>query len=82
MMFVNMRKIAAIATLFAACLSPVSSAQEQATPPVIKASPQSVDCFFPKDATAAVLCSVRLHLTPSPGCLIRVRAENMRLSAP
>ena len=82
MMFVNMRKTAAIATLFAACLSPVSSAQEQAAAPVIKASPQSVDCFFPKDATAAVLCSVRLHLTPSPGCLIRVRAENMRPERP
>lgn len=42
---------------------------------IVKASPQSVECFFPDQDDDAVLCTVRVHLTPAPGHVIRTRND-------
>ncbi len=49
--------------------------QAQADERTVKASPQSVECFFPEKDNDAVLCTVRVHLTPAPGHIIRTRNE-------
>ena len=49
--------------------------QAQANERIVKASPQSVECFFPDQNNDAVLCTVRVHLTPTPGHVIRTRDE-------
>ena len=49
--------------------------QTQANVCPVKASPQSVECFFPGNEKDAVLCTVRVHLTPIPGHIIRTRSE-------
>ncbi len=50
------------------------AAEQAATIPPVKVSPQSVECFYPADETDAVLCTIRLHLTPAQGHFIRIRA--------
>lgn len=50
----------------------------QADEPTVKASPQSVECFFPDRDNDEVLCTVRVHLTPAPGHIIRTRSETAR----
>ncbi len=80
MNYVNMRNFIIAHTFLAGCLAFSAAAQEQPLP--VKASPQSVECFFPKDSAAVVLCTVRLHLSPMPGCFVRVRAENLRPELP
>lgn len=82
-----MRTFSLVPTLLAIVLSAPAMAQEptEALPstPVVKASPQSVECFFPKETTPdTVLCTVRLHLTPAPGSVIRTRAEALRPARP
>lgn len=49
--------------------------EQSATIPPVKVSPQSVECFYPADETDAVLCTIRLHLTPPQGHYIRIRAS-------
>lgn len=44
----------------------------------VKASPQSIECFFPEKDNDNVLCTVRIHLTPIPGHVIRTRNDAAR----
>ena len=48
---------------------------------VVKVSPQSVEFFFPATNAEKVLCSVRLHITPSEGYSIRQDAHLRELEA-
>ncbi len=75
------RIICVLCVLVTSSLSTVAGQQTSApAKPLVKASPQSVECFFPRDERDQVLCTVRLHLTPLPGHLIRTRAEQSRPS--
>lgn len=50
----------------------------QANEPTVKASPQSIECFFPEHDKEDVLCTIRVHLTPALGHIIRTRNDAAR----
>lgn len=58
-------------------------ADEQQKPEVcpVKASPQSVECFYPTGEADKAGCRVRLHLTPTKGHTIRLAPLDAELHA-
>ena len=68
--------------IFTALLAALfTQAPAQEAPRVVNISPQSVEFFFPATDTEKVLCTVRLHITPSEGYSIRQNTPPQELSA-
>ena len=71
---INLSRIILLALLHSLCL--FSTAQEDPKECPLRISPQSVECFYPEiPQENAVLCRLRLHITPIPGYVVRTRAE-------
>ena len=54
-------------------------ASEASLPQVVKASPQSVECFYQPEGENPTRCRVRLHLTPAEGYSIQMTAPELPL---
>ena len=54
-------------------------AADSALPQVVKASPQSVECFYQPEGESPTRCRVRLHLTPAEGYSIQMTAPELPL---